>query len=275
MLGKIVLLFTTLLCLSGCSAGPGQMTLAQLEALADQNKTRVRVIPGEPFSLLTVAPPNASATNSSVLRVYIEGDGLAWRTKHQLSTHPTPVDPMALRLMLADPKTDKLYIARPCQFVQTGNCDSFFWSTGRFAPEVINAVSTVLDSLKAEGGYRQIELVGYSGGATVALVLAAQRSDVFSVRTVSGNLDPEAFCRLHHVSALSGSLNPVDFSEQLKSIPQVHFIGADDSIIPPAIFASYIQHFPDCRRIVSTTVANTDHHRGWVERWPELLNTLP
>ena len=46
----------------------------------------------------------------------------------------------------------------------------------------------------------KIELVGYSGGGAVALLLAVRRHDIVSVRTVAGNLNPEAVNQYHKVS---------------------------------------------------------------------------
>lgn len=270
----VVLLALATFMLQGCSARPQQMTVAELEQLLEPTGEAVRIVSDGLFPLLTVSDQEALPT-SPVLRVYIEGDGLSWRTRRQLSAHPTPIDPVALRLMQADPVADKLYVARPCQFVQSAACESRYWSTDRFAAEVVEAVSLVLETLKKDYGYQQLELVGYSGGATVALLLAAQRSDVVSVITVAGNLDIEAFCRLHRVSALTGSLNPVDFVDQLQTVPQLHFIGGDDLVIPYTVFASYRDCFVDNRQLVDHVVAGVDHHHGWVERWPQLVRQSP
>ena len=264
-----------LICLAGCSVIPEQMSRHQLESLVRSHQASIRIIVAEPFSLLTVSPLSSQTSMSSVLRVYIEGDGLGWRTRHRLSVHPTPVNPLALKLMLTDSKIDKLYIARPCQFIQTSACNPRFWSKDRFAPEVVSSISAVLDKQKTEKGYQNIELVGFSGGAAVALLLAAQRSDVLSVRTISGNIDHQAFTDLHNVSPLSGSLNPVDCVSQLKDIPQIHFIGGNDIIVPSAIFDSYVQNFTPKQRITSIIINNVSHQNGWFERWPDLLLHLP
>ena len=53
------------------------------------------------------------------LTVYIEGDGYAWKTRRSLSNDPTPTDPIALRLALQDPAANLVYLARPCQYVET------------------------------------------------------------------------------------------------------------------------------------------------------------
>jgi len=55
----------------------------------------------------------------------------------------------------------------------------------RFAPEVINSFSRAIDTLKEKSGAKYVELVGYSGGGAIAVLVAAGRSDVVGVRTVA------------------------------------------------------------------------------------------
>jgi len=270
----LVMLFLALSCFAACAPHPTQMTVAELEALIRPSGNHVQILETTLFPLLTVSTASPKAP-APVLRVYIEGDGMAWRTRRHLSSHPTPTNPIALHLMLADPTADKLYIARPCQFIQSTACKPRYWSTDLYSDVVVTSVSSALSQVAQEKCYRQLELVGYSGGGTLALLLAAQRDDVLSIRTVSGNLDPDAFCRLHHVSPLNGSLNPVDFAEKLQRIPQLHFIGEKDSIVPPEVFSSYRRAFPETSPVHSFLVPDVDHSHGWSERWPELLHNTP
>lgn len=50
------------------------------------------------------------------INVYIEGDGLAWVSRHQLSADPTPRNALGLALAAFDPAANVIYLARPCQF---------------------------------------------------------------------------------------------------------------------------------------------------------------
>ncbi len=52
--------------------------------------------------------------------VYIEGDGRAYVNRRTPSNDPTPGNPMALRLALADPSLRVLYLGRPCQYTRGG-----------------------------------------------------------------------------------------------------------------------------------------------------------
>ena len=127
-----------------------------------------------------------------VLTVYIEGDGLAWRTRSIPSTNPTPIDPVGLKLALAHPLGNAAYLARPCQYVgghTARGCDQSYWTNKRFAREVIESSNEALTTLKLEFGARHLQLVGYSGGGAVAALLAAKRDDVIRLVTVAGNLE--------------------------------------------------------------------------------------
>lgn len=266
-----VMLF--ILTLPGCVTRPQQMTRGGVDNLiAEAGYVSIaQVAAGLPVLRVQRSVPDLGGER---LRVYLEGDGLAWRTRHHLSAQPSPANPLALRLMLADPGQNRAYIARPCQFVQDASCVPRLWSDARFSVEIINAVSATLDQLKLDSGCRSFELVGYSGGATVALLLAARRDDVQRVITVCGNLDPELFCQLHHVSPLSASLSPVSYADRLRTVPQIHFLGADDKVIPFAIYASYRDALASALAAPLHIVADADHHQGWVERWPLLLEQL-
>jgi hypothetical protein len=55
----------------------------------------------------------------------------------------------------------------------------------------------------------------------------------------------------------------------LAGLPQVHFYGSEDAIIPPRMSGHFqtLAHFSNFRRIEIAT----NHWRGWPEMWPELL----
>lgn len=106
---------------------------------------------------------------------------------------------MAPGLAVNDPHPS-VYLARPCQYVQGTNCKRGLWTTERFSKEVPQAESEVLDMLKSQYGVKESEMVGYSGGGAVALLLAATRSDVSQVQTIAGNIDPAAWMETKHIT---------------------------------------------------------------------------
>ena len=159
-----------------------------------------------------------------------------------------------------------LYVARPCQFGGIGSnprCTQQYWTSHRFAPEVIEATSAVIDQVKKAAGATAIELVGFSGGGAVAVLVAARRTDVTSIRTVAGNLDHVTLHRRKQVSPLSGSLNAADVAAQVSTIPQIHFVGAEDDIIGAYVAESYRSRAAASNCIAIQTVSGASHGDGW------------
>lgn len=210
--------------------------------------------------------------------VYIEGDGLAWLSRNRISPNPTPRDALALRLASLDPSSNVVYLARPCQFTDFGldrMCQSDYWTSKRFSTEVVAAADQAINHFRAHGRTRGVHLVGYSGGAAVAALAAAKRSDVLSLRSIAGNLDHEAVNGHHKVDQLRGSLNARDVAAQLKTIPQIHYVGGRDKPVPPFVAASY-RHAAGpggCIDIVQIDAAS--HESGWADRWSSLAGRMP
>jgi len=211
------------------------------------------------------------------ITVYIEGDGSAWLSPTLLSGDPTPARPLVLQKAASDPAGNVAYLARPGQYGAgfSPGCDALYWSDRRVAAEVVDAMSEAIDRLRGASRSRKIDLVGYSGGAAIAVLVAARRGDFTSLRTVAGNLDTEAVNRHHGVSPLAGSLNPIDEAGRLGRLPQRHFAGAKDTVIPPFVARSFLKQAgdPDGRRLV--ILEDVSHSRGWLERWGEILTIPP
>jgi predicted alpha/beta hydrolase family esterase len=209
-----------------------------------------------------------------VLRVYIEGDGLAWRTRNRPSLDPTPRHPTGLLLAATDTHGAVLYLARPCQYVegeQRRNCFTPLWTSARFSEPVIAEMNAFLDQAKARAHAARIRLLGYSGGGCVALLLAERRDDVDAVVTVAGNVDHPFWTRWHKVSPLRDSLDPLDDKAALRAIPQLHIVSRDDSVMPPEIVEHYAVELghPDTIRIV--TVDGVGHTGDWQDVVPDIL----
>ncbi len=214
---------------------------------------------------------------SDKISIYIEGDGRAWETKYRLSDDPTPSNPVALKLAAVDPADNIAYIARPGQYSLFGfpECDSKYWSGSRFASEVIGSMDRVIDILKEKSGAKYLELVGYSGGGAIAVLVAARRRDVVALRTVAGNLNTNAFCTYHHVSQLDGSMDPLDVAQEISLLPQRHFVGLKDLVVPEFITRSFVRQEGARGYDRITIVEGVTHTRGWQERWKELLSLSP
>ncbi len=206
------------------------------------------------------------------LSVYIEGDGFAWSSPEQPSEDPTPRNPLGLRLALAQDGGDVAYLGRACQYVGAvaTHCPQRYWTDARFAPELIDAYDGALDTLKRRFQAQRLTLVGYSGGATVAALLAARRGDVAGLITVAGNLDHAAWTHWHGLAPLAGSDNPAEHIAALASVAQVHLVGAADSVVPPQLLTAFAERFPVSYRPLVQVQPGFDHQCCWVEQWPRL-----
>ncbi|MEE4355147.1 MAG: hypothetical protein V2I97_01680 [Desulfococcaceae bacterium] len=204
--------------------------------------------------------------------VYIEGDGSAWKNRHTLSDDPTPRDPTGLRLALLDPAPNILYLARPGQYSETSSpeCDPAYWSDRRYAPELIRTFNNILDKFRAKHDIKKYGLIGFSGGGTLAALLAAFRSDISWLVTVCANLDHAAWTAYHGVSPLVHSLNPADFTDKLQLIPQIHFAGEKDSIVPETVIRSYRKRMSDPAFTKIAVIPGYGHHCCWTKNWKQL-----
>ena len=109
-----------------------------------------------------------------------------------------------------------MYLARLCQFndFYLTPCDSAYRSSKRFSQEVIDAMNQEVSSFIRKTHDQKINLIGYSGGAAVAALLAACRPDVVSLRAVAGNLDHSFVNQYHEVDDMPESLNAIDIAEK-------------------------------------------------------------
>lgn len=265
-----LLLIVTLL--SACASAPSpEVRRRMADGLAQSAGFSQVMLNAEGFTLRAYLRATAPG---QPLTVYIEGDGYAWKTRHQPSDDPTPTDPLALRLALQDPASNVVYLGRPCQYLTQDAkrpCTPDYWTGKRYAEEVIVATGAALTQLRALAQASGLHLVGYSGGAAVAALTAARRDDVLSLRTVAGNLDHAALTARHGVSTLQGSLNAIDQAARLSALPQRHFVGGKDRIVPPDIARRFVTRLETRRCAVVDVVENASHDAGWIEAWPQLL----
>ena len=265
------------LLLSACAYFDRDGDRERLLARAGAQGWTFATVEAGPFTLFTGARRSAGA---STLTVYIEGDGRSWRDPYTPSDDPTPARPLGLRLAMADPAPNILYLARPCQYqglARSAGCDVAVWTTHRLAPEVISSLSAAIDRAKEARGIGSIELIGYSGGGSAAVLLAARRTDVTRIVTIAANLDLGLWARLARVRPLGGSLDPAAEARAVGHIPQVHLAGADDEIVPAAVQRSFASKARvDARAVREVTGYTHDccWHEGWTERIAALRASL-
>lgn len=261
---------------SGCmTTGSGAGTDSRQQTaqdIAQSAHMQRRTITASPFNITVFERLTAPVQEATI---YIEGDGLAWLSKSMPSMDPTPKRPTALTLAAQDPAANVIYMARPCQYSKSSDprvaCSRTYWMSARFAPEAVASMNEALNEIKTRYNIPAFHLIGYSGGGAMAALLAERRDDIASFRSVAGNLDHAAHSRLHKVSPLKDSLNPINDAATIADIPQRHFIGAEDKNVTPALYDSFTRASgqPNCLR--RTIVPGVSHEKGWAERWKTLL----
>ncbi len=214
-------------------------------------------------------------SKGGVANIYIEGDGRAWLSKKRPSLDPTPNNPVALKLAAQDPAENVVYLARPCQYtklIEQGACPQKYWTSHRFTPEVIEAMNSALDDMKQRHQITGFNLIGFSGGGNIAALLTALRDDVLSLRTVAGNIDHKLQSSIHGVSTMPHSLNAAEVSNQISDIPQIHFVGTEDKIVPNEVAQSYKARANNNECIQIRLLQGLSHTKGWESVWKSLLN---
>lgn len=205
---------------------------------------------------------------SALLHVYIEGDGAAWLSPWHPPRDPTPDRPVALALAAQDPSPAVIYLGRPCQYLDAAAlaaCPPKYWTSHRFAPEVVESYQRALDMLKARHGAERLRLVGYSGGGVLALLLAGLRKDVVQVITVASPISVAEWTAWHKVSPLDGSLDPATLGKHLP--PAVHIVGGRDRVVPAEVVAPFAAQSDGRLR----RVPDFDHECCWSRDWRRLL----
>ena len=272
VLALVLFLFFPLV-FSGCLTVPSAFersgTAEEIAANAGFHRSRVRTTPFLLTAYSRIKDPGQP------LHIYIEGDGYAWVTRNRVSGDPTPRRPVALELAAEDSAPNVVYLARPCQYTpmeMNTACKEVYWTGMRFSEAVIRSMDQAIDHFVKGVKNSGVELIGYSGGGAVAMLIAARRKDVKSLRTVAGNLDPNRLNEYHHVSPMSEeSLDPMSVVQKLRSIPQYHFTGSEDPVVPSSIAESFIAKSGHGNCIQTMSVEGADHVHGWTNAWSRLL----
>lgn len=190
-------------------------------------------------------------------KIYIEGDGYAFNSSGYPTQDPTPKGKLMRELAFGDNSPNVIYLARPCQYIKTNACLTKYWTTARFAPEVVNAE---FEAIKKTIGNSPAILIGFSGGAQIAgLVASAKKGlNITKIITIAGNLNHSAWTELHNLSPLNESMNLENYREQFIAIPQIHYAGTNDKVIPPHLIKNFVGN-----NITVIMVNGATHNSGW------------
>ena len=245
----------------GCSPNTSKIALV-LDA-ADSFGFKPRIFQSDFFPIFALLKRGSG----DYLHVYLEGDGQAYLNDFTPSLDPTPNFPVAFWLAMHDQNPASiLYLARPGQYLASGNVAVKYWTNARFSLDVVLALSQIISQVKAELGPKKIILVGFSGGGALAALIASKRQDVSYLATVGGNLNLGCWVKKHNLSALSQSLDPLSMASSLASLPQRHVLGLEDKIIPRECLEEFCRYIaPENLELI--IVSNLGHISTWHKIW--------
>jgi len=102
-------------------------------------------------------------------------------------------------------------------------------------------------------------------------LIAARRDDVAELITVAGNLDHTAWTHYHNLLPLAGSSNAEDVSAKLIGIKQRHFLGGQDTIIPPVLTKLWPPELRGVQDANLRIIDGFDHACCWEQNWAVLV----
>jgi hypothetical protein len=215
---------------------------------------------------------NLANQHDGMLHVYLGGDGTPWIGGFVVASDPTPRNPVGLRLMAMDDR-DSLYLGRPCYHgnALAPDCDSTLWTSARYSESVVDSMAKVLRGIIASQDYRDLVFIGFSGGGALAMILAERFPQTSRVVTLAGNLDIEAWVKLHHYNALKGSLNPRALPPLRDDIQQYHLAGGRDINIPPDLIERAVAEQPHAQFL---RFDGFTHGCCWESIWKAMLQCL-
>jgi pimeloyl-ACP methyl ester carboxylesterase len=202
------------------------------------------------------------------LHVYIDGDGTPWEHESWPAEDPTSRNPLILNMMVQD-KTASILLGRPCYhgLNTIAACEESFWTSRRYAQEVVDSMAVALNRWLEKHPFKKVVLIGYSGGGSLAVLMAEKIPQVSTVVTFSANLDVDEWSKAHGYPTLNESLNPIAQKILPKRIKQLHLAGADDDVVPAYIVKSYAdQQNADFR-----VYPEFDHQCCWEKAWQNIL----
>ena len=259
----LALCMATAMLACGCT---GRRIVADdLAAAAAFTKSTVR---GTEFTHVAYSADGGGA--QSPVWVYIEGDGVPWIDETMPSRDPTPRALVALGLMAKGPRP-AVYLGRPCYFGTSRDppCEAVWWTHRRFGAEVVASMTAALRRLVDDKGWhgRTINLVGFSGGGTLATLMAPRLEGVCVLVSVASPLDIDEWTAGRGFSPLVGSENPARLPPIDSSVRQLHLRGEKDRIMPPDNGTEFRRRNPVA---VFRVIEDVDHGAGWVAIWERM-----
>lgn len=215
---------------------------------------------------------NDMQASDQPIHVYLDGDGSPWITRERIATDPTPQSPLVMELMALD-SSPAIYIGRPCYhgLSETRPCTPLLWTHQRYSERVVASLASALKNLLAAQSATELVLIGYSGGGTLAMLLAERVSGVRQVITLAGNLAVADWTRLHGYTRLKGSLDPSNRPPLPHRIIQLHIAGGRDTNVPHRLTEPIVNRQHGAQMIIFD---GYDHACCWQAIWPSVLTSI-
>lgn len=239
-----------------CACTPYQQLIHQ-QGLSDN------VVQSAPYKhRILINQAGQQSTPPTHWHVYIEGDGRAVTRSGKPNWNPTPAKPMLLSMMAEDPKP-ALYLGRPCYFyTDDPACSALQWTLARYSEVVVTSLCNAL--LSQINPQDTVTLIGHSGGATLAALMAPRLPNVRQLVTLAGNLQVQTWTQHHGFSPLTLSLDPMALAPIPANISQYHLAGAQDQQILWQWIEAFSKNQPNAH---VQLLPQADHQRGWPPWW--------
>jgi len=185
------------------------------------------------------------------LRLYFEGDG-----------NPNPRHAIAFDFAQRDTSPNVIYISRPCQWIKHKVCDQNpeIYRSARFHPEIMLEMKELIQYLMRKYQAPMVELIGYDGGAVLALNMAT-KVPTSRIITIAGITDIDAYNELHNLPEANpeDQENPTENLFLLAGIPQIHYTGQDDNVTPRNLVERFVRRMKNPKSAIVKSVPDTDH----------------
>lgn len=183
-----------------------------------------RVVSANGYNIATYSDISDTA---SPIHIYIEGDGNSFDAYGRPTSNPTPTGTLVRDLAARDISPNVVYMARPCQFVNSLLCSEKDWTDGRFSAQIVDAMALVITNIAQN---RPVVLIGYSGGAMISGLIIHRHPELNVQKwiTVAGVLNHSDWTSYFGDVPLIHSLD----MNTLPHVRQSHYIALGDRVVP-------------------------------------------
>lgn len=272
--------------LGGCASIQAQAR-GQLADIAVQ----LELVEFEQSSSLTwYGPDNRQASerlSGSNLLVFIGGDGLPWVDGGmRIASDPTAGDKTIWSLMAPlSSQSEVAFLARPCYYLSLlpPECTPALWTSARYGQAVVDQLYDALVTMQQQYQPDSISLIGFSGGGTLAVLLAAEnqrRQDtpghalrVKSVVSIAANLPVVAWTTQQRYLPLTQSLDASEFLPL--SIPHLILLGEADRVVPLQTYSAELMAKLEADpKTTVEVIPDQGHACCWQTAAPRLIQFL-